>query len=1079
MTSFGNITAGGRGINAEADNNGNVTVNSTGNIDAQDDGIRGFVDVNDGTVTVRSTGNITSAAGAGINVQVDEYGDVFIRSTGNITAAQEGIYGGVEDEDGSVTIISRGDINSGDQGIYGYIEGSGPVSITSTGNIDSGDVGIEAYVGDDGNITIRSLETSTPETKVSIHTSEVTVILPFGPPETSTPVMKASRSISKATEMRLVVSRGNITTTGNNDEGFNIDVYGSGDITIRSVGNVSTAGDDATGIEAYAYDGVIQVTSTGNITTRGNNADAIGAYAYYGSSIVTSNGNISTRGDYSRGIFAYGFDGQVSVTASGRITTRGLYSLGIHTVHGGTGDTTVNSSSTVSTSGYGAYGIFAQHFGVGNIAITSTGDVTTTGAYADGIFGVHSGSGDVTITSNGNVSTQGVQAFGITGLSLAGNVSVTSTGNISTSGDRGYGILTATGYNQSTTILAQGNITTTGEDADGIQSYSYGGQVGVTVGGNINTSGADADAIDINNLPGIGNSTVTILAGSTVQGGADSGDGIDFQDGNVNRVRNFGTILTLGENAIEGEGTGRELIFNFGTITGNVDLGPGANAFNNQIGGLFNSGTNVDIGAGNLLTNSGTVAPGGVGTIQTTALTGNQLQTGTGTFATDLDLTAAATDRINVTGTANLAGTVAVTVQNPALLTQQFTILSAAGGTTDNGLGLMASPILNAQLLYPNATDVVLGIDVDFTLAGLNRNQTSIANNLSLILGAGGGGLGGIFDALFNGIFTLPDYINALDQLSPEIYLNTETASLFAAEEFTNNLFSCQGPGGRNAAISEGHCVWVRPEGRWLNRDRTNQNIGFDEDVGSFSAGAQVAVAPGWFVGGGVGLETASLETDTGARSDSDRFNIGGVVKYQSGPLLIAAAISGGIADFETDRSLNFGGFTARTHSEHDVTHLSSQIRAAYLVPFANWYAKPLIDLNVTRLDRDAARERGGGEANLIVNSGEETFFSAMPALEVGGAYTLSNGSVVRPFVKAGVTFFEDDGHALTARFAGAPAGVGGFAINTEFDDVFADIEAGLSVFSRAGATLSMSYEGRISGDTDQHGFFLKGSSRF
>ena len=87
--------------------------------------------------------------------------------------------------------------------------------------------------------------------------------------------------------------------------------------------------------------------------------------------------------------------------------------------------------------------------------------------------------------------------------------------------------------------------------------------------------------------------------------------------------------------------------------------------------------------------------------------------------------------------------------------------------------------------------------------------------------------------------------------------------------------------------------------------------------------------------------------------------------------------------------------------------------------------------------------------------------------------------SVLRPFIKAGVTFFNDDEHALTARFAGAPGGIGGFAIESEFDDVFADIETGVSVIDNELGSLSISYEARIAEDTDQHGVVLKGTSRF
>jgi uncharacterized protein with beta-barrel porin domain len=195
---------------------------------------------------------------------------------------------------------------------------------------------------------------------------------------------------------------------------------------------------------------------------------------------------------------------------------------------------------------------------------------------------------------------------------------------------------------------------------------------------------------------------------------------------------------------------------------------------------LFNTGATAYVGTGNLLQNAGTLSPGGSGNIRTTALTGNMVQTNGGTFAVDLDLATPTTDRLNVSGTAKLNGTVKVAVTSAAQLKQEFVILSAAGGTTDNGLGLLASPALQASLLFPNPNDVVLGIDVDLVPDGLNRNQTNIAKNLNQALDAGAAPLEPVFLGLLN-VFTIEAYADALDQLSPEIYADTQIAALYSS----------------------------------------------------------------------------------------------------------------------------------------------------------------------------------------------------------------------------------------------------------------------------------------------------------
>jgi len=53
------------------------------------------------------------------------------------------------------------------------------------------------------------------------------------------------------------------------------------------------------------------------------------------------------------------------------------------------------------------------------------------------------------------------------------------------------------------------------------------------------------------------------------------------------------------------------------------------------------------------------------------------------------------------------------------------------------------------------------------------------------------------------------------------------------------------------------------------------------------------------------------------------------------------------------------------------------------------------------------------------------------------------------------------------------------FAINSEFDDVFADIETRPAAIDNQQGSLSISYEARIAHDADQHGVVLKDTSRF
>ena len=115
-----------------------------------------------------------------------------------------------------------------------------------------------------------------------------------------------------------------------------------------------------------------------------------------------------------------------------------------------------------------------------------------------------------------------------------------------------------------------------------------------------------------------------------------------------------------------------------GTITGNVDLGTGANAFNNKIGGVFNSGAMVKLGAGNTLTNDGVLSPGGAGIIQTTTINGSLAQTSHGNLLVDVDMAAYLADQVVVDGTADLAGTILVNLMTRRGGYEEFDILNSS-----------------------------------------------------------------------------------------------------------------------------------------------------------------------------------------------------------------------------------------------------------------------------------------------------------------------------------------------------------------------------------------------------------------
>jgi uncharacterized protein with beta-barrel porin domain len=569
--------------------------------------------------------------------------------------------------------------------------------------------------------------------------------------------------------------------------------------------------------------------------------------------------------------------------------------------------------------------------------VTSTSTIITTGVQAHGIFALNN-DGPVTVTSTGNITTAGNYAFGI--FSSGGAVTVTSTGNIVTTGTRAFGMY-ANSFG-AVTMTSTGNITTTGNNASAIVAQSAGGPIAVTI-----NSG-------------------------TVSGGSGTGAGVVITGGTDNTLVNRGTVMALSGLAI-GAGTGNDTVGNFGTVIGNVDLGAGTNAFNNMAGGVFNSGASVSLGAGNTLTNAGTLSPGSAGVIQTTALSGNLVQTATGRLVTDINVSGSTGDRINVSGTANLAGAVQLQVQNVTFGAFQQTVVSAAGGTTNNGLTLVASPLLQAQLVFPNATDVVVkSAGPNFVTPGQNTNQIALGNALNAAGQSGGIG-GPLFNFLLNGITSIPAYNLALTQLSGEGATGTQQATFDAMNNFMGTMLdpfnrgttSTSGSGASGYA-SEGDASAYAADGRkrtnaerdayamftkappqnfearwsvWAAGFGGSQTTDGNAAVGSndvtsriagTAVGADYIFSPNTIAGFALAGGGTSYSLANGAGSGrSDLFQAGVYARHTMGAAYIAGALAYGWQDITTNRTVMLAGIN-QLQAKFNANAVSGRVEGGY-----------------------------------------------------------------------------------------------------------------------------------------------------
>ena len=127
------------------------------------------------------------------------------------------------------------------------------------------------------------------------------------------------------------------------------------------------------------------------------------------------------------------------------------------------------------------------------------------------------------------------------------------------------------------------------------------------------------------------------------------------------------------------------------------------------------------------MSNEGLISPGAYLNVFTTNVTGNFTQSSTGVYGLDLDFQNQTADRINITGTANVTGSVKINIMNAGLAlpgTHDVTILTANNGVTNYNLaagptGLMLDAVQTAVAQYsltdPDPSDINLHYGINFS----------------------------------------------------------------------------------------------------------------------------------------------------------------------------------------------------------------------------------------------------------------------------------------------------------------------------------------------------------------------------
>jgi outer membrane autotransporter protein len=532
---------------------------------------------------------------------------------------------------------------------------------------------------------------------------------------------------------------------------------------------------------------------------------------------------------------------------------------------------------------------------------------------------------------------------------------------------------------------------------------------------------------------------------------------------------------------------GHQVLAGVNTYTGDTTVSTGELEVTGSIdqstvrvqGGVLSGNGSV----GGLVTSAGaTLAPGGQD-IGMLTVNGNLSQTAGSTYAAQIG--AVTSDRIVVNGTATIGDGAVLAIQRlPGTLFTpgtRYEVLSASGGI--NGTYTVTGGDISAFYgIRPSydSTHVFLDAVQDraFADAAITRNQGRAAAALdSLPVGNG-------LNAAVGNLASDAEARKAFDGLSGEIHAAAKTVLMDESEYVraasTDRLRQAFcAPGGNDAsstrasAVGGDAChpdqtvVWERAFGAWGHTDGSANEARLNQSTNGVLIGADTALSDAWRVGALGGYDQTTFRLDTrGSNGTSDNYSLGAYAGAQWGQLGLRLGTSYTWHDVDTDRSVDFAGYSDRLHAKYNAGTAQVSGELGYAMQAGVVHFEPFAGAAYVSLHTDAADEQGGAAALTARADTMRTAFStlgfhASSSMALGGVDLTANGSL--GWRRAFGTLAQD----ATQAFAGSQAfDVGSVPVARNA----AVLDAGITAQLQKDLTIGVSYTGQFGSGSREQG---------
>jgi outer membrane autotransporter protein len=557
------------------------------------------------------------------------------------------------------------------------------------------------------------------------------------------------------------------------------------------------------------------------------------------------------------------------------------------------------------------------------------------------------------------------------------------------------------------------------------------------------------------------------------------GDDIIINQGTINTLRTVNGVTTLGT-AIDSGGGDDTIVLGDGSVTnGDIDLGTGSDTLSLEgtpviNGDIIDEMSSVSLSFNNNGSFDGslpgvTAVKNGEGTFTLSML--NQmdyLEVNKGTLQLNNDYIFHENGKFQATvsgdgsygqflvnGTTSLNGQLKVVRGNGAYLDgTTYEVLSAVNGiekdTTFSAIELPEDkPLLKFQL---NQSENTVQVETDvksFTTVARSSNEMAVAKHWDNILPTVNGDLNfalGDIQTLSSG----EEFASALYGLSPAAYNNFTLASITSMQQYTyalnsrmsnlhfsefsdptRNLQNEPVMLAANGALPQGlfirdgydyrYGIFVRGFGQHGAQDSTDDNYGYDFTLNGIIVGFDHKFSNHYVGGASVGLANNDLAADRDSSTgeiDSTLYSVYGSYLLNKG--YIDAVLSYGKNSYDTQRHVIIGATTTDVTSTHDGDLLSLGLSGGAYYSLGNWWLRPYVSLQYTRLDEDGFTESGDGSSLNVAARTTNALISQLGTTFLRD-YKVKGGHITPELNIAWNHDFDIDDHLINASYVGAP----------------------------------------------------------